>query len=152
MKQAAVLGLRVAALTLALFACFAVAGRSLGMQQQPRPPADAASAGLALLLVCFVNSVVMAWIILRSRWSGWRLILAIAFVYYGVTTVMAQIESAVFITRLPPGMLPRLFVMGGLIAIPFAALAVLILGKRRADASDRHPNTRLIMPLGAWAR
>jgi len=152
MKPAAVLVLRVAALTLALFACFAVAGASLRMQQEPGPPGDAARAGLALLVVCFVNSAVMAWVILRSRWRGGRLMLAIALVYYGVTTFMAQIESAVFITRLPPGMLPRLFLMGGMIAIPFGVVAVLVMGKRSADASDRGANTRLIMPPGAWVR
>lgn len=49
---------------------------------------------------------------------------------------MPQIESAYFITRLPPGLLPRLFLAGLIIAAVFAPLAVLILGKARAAANE----------------
>jgi hypothetical protein len=73
------------------------------------------------------------------------------FVFYGVTTFMSQIESAVFITRLPPGMLPRLFLMGAVIAAPFAVLSVLILGKRKARSTDIGENWRLVMPASKWA-
>jgi hypothetical protein len=64
---------------------------------------------------------------------------------------MPQIESAVFLTHLPPGMLPRLFLMGALIAAPFSVLAVLILGKRKAKAVDTRPDSRLVMPASEWA-
>src|SRR3954466_15488697 len=142
---------RVIALTIALFVCYAFAGASLGMQDQPQAPEEAATAGLALLAVWLLQTLVLTHIILRSRWSGWQLIGAVAFVYYGVTTFLAQIESAVFITRLPAGMLPRLFLMGALIAVPFSVLAVLILGKRHRDASAES-NVRVIMARGesAW--
>src|SRR5260370_27639257 len=66
-------------------------------------------------------------------------------------TLMSQIESSVFITRLPSGVLPRLFLMGALVAGPFSALAVLILGKRSADPVGNERNTRLVMPTGVWA-
>jgi hypothetical protein len=106
---------------------------------------------LALLTVCFLNTLVLVYIILRSRWAGWRLIAAVFFVFYGVMTFIAQIESAVF-HILPSGMLPRLFLMGVLIAAPFSPLAVLILGKRRADTATIHePNSRLLMPKSEWA-
>src|SRR4051812_22052230 len=142
---------RVIALTIALFVCYAFAGASLGMQDQPQAPEEAATAGLALLAVCLLQTLVLTHIILRSRWSGWQLIGAVAFVYYGVTTFMAQIESAVFITRLPAGMLPRLFLMGALIAVPFSIIAVLMLGKRQRSASDAESNGRAIMARGEWA-
>jgi len=48
---------------------------------------------------------------------------------------MPQIESAYFITRLPPGLLPRLFLAGLIIAAVFAPLAVLILGKAKWQAN-----------------
>src|SRR3954468_7973201 len=121
------------------------------MQDQPQAPEEAATAGLALLAVCLLQTLVLTHIILRSRWSGWQLIGAVAFVYYGVTTFMAQIESAVFITRLPAGMLPRLFLMGALIAVPFSVLAVLILGKRQRDGSDAESNARVTVARGEWA-
>jgi len=41
--------------------------------------------------------------------------------------------------------------MGALIAAPFSALAVLILGKRKAKAVDTESNERLIMPIGEWS-
>jgi hypothetical protein len=76
---------------------------------------------------------------------------AVFFIFYGVTTFMPQIESAVFLTRLPPGTVPRLFLMGALISAPFSVLSVLILGKRKADTVDTQPNTRLEMPVSEWA-
>jgi hypothetical protein len=89
-----------------------------------------------------LNASIMAYVILRSRWSGWRLMLAVFGVYYGVTTFMGQIESAVFITRLPPGLLPRLFIAGAVIALPFSILAVLVLGKRKGESVGTTPLPR----------
>lgn len=106
---------------------------------------------MALLAVCFLDTIVLTYIILRSRWAGWRLIATVFFVFYGVMTFIAQIESAVF-HFLPPGMLPRLFLMGVLVTAPFSPLAVIILGKRKADtATINEPNSRLLMPAKEWA-
>ena len=57
-------------------------------------------------------------------------------------TVMSQIETAYFVTRLPPGMLPRLFLAGAIIAALFSPLAVLILGKRRPDRTEDESHSR----------
>jgi len=106
---------------------------------------------MALLAVCFLDTLVLAYIILRSRWAGWRLITTVFFVFYGVMTFIAQIESLVF-HILPPGVLPRLFLMGVLVTAPFSLLAVLILGKGKTDAATIHePNSRLLMPAKEWA-
>jgi len=97
--------------------------------------------------------MVLTYLILRSRWAGWRLMLAIFFVFYGVATFMPQIESAYFLTtQLPAGMVPRLFLMGLLIAAPFSVLAVIILGKRNAELTDNRRGVRLGMPVSprAW--
>lgn len=64
---------------------------------------------------------------------------------------MAQIESVVFLTRLPAGMVPRLFLMGALIAAPFSVLAVLILGKRKAESIEPSAESRLDLPPSEWA-
>ena len=151
MKTAAIVGLRVIALTIILFVCFAVAGGVVGFASDPRAVEQTGSSTLLLLAVCLLQVMVMAHLILRSRWTGWRLVAAVFFIFYGVTTFMPQIESVVFLTRLPPGTVPRLFLMGVLIAAPFSALAVLILGKRQADTVDTEPNARLIMPPNEWA-
>ena len=151
MKAAAFVGLRVIALTIILFVCFAVAGGVVGFATDSRAAEQTGSATLLLLAVCLLQVMVMTHLVLRSRWTGWRLVAAVFFIFYGVTTFMPQIESAVFLTRLPPGTVPRLFLMGVLIAAPFSALAVLILGKRKADTVDTEPNARLIMPANEWA-
>lgn len=151
MKAAALVVARVLALTIALFICFSV-GAGVAIQPGASNASEpAGAAALALLAVCFLDTIVLTHFILRSRWTGWRLMATVFFVFYGVTTFMSQIESAVFITRLPPGMLPRLFLMGALIAAPFSVLAVLILGKRKANGVYTEGNSRLIMPASEWA-
>lgn len=147
--------LRVIALTVILFLCFAV-GSSVLRLGATAPPADGTEAGegaraAALLLVCLLDTLVITYLVLRSRWAGWRLSAAVFAVFYGSMTFMSQIESAVFITRLPPGTVPRLFLMGVLIAAPYSGLAVLVLGKWKVDAMVAATNARLVMPAGAWA-
>jgi hypothetical protein len=142
---------KVIALTIILFICFAVAGGVIGQQGSSQTPDQAGVGAVALLAACFLDTIVLTHLILRSRWAGWRLMATVFFVFYGVMTFMSQIESAVFITRLPSGMLPRLFLMGALIAAPFSVLAVLILGKRKAAVANTEPNSRLVMPTREWA-
>jgi hypothetical protein len=79
------------------------------------------------------------------------LIAAIALIYYGVTTFMPQIESAVFLTRLPAGVLPRLFLMGLLIAIPFSYLSVVILGKRKSAGQITANGLHDALPISEWS-
>jgi hypothetical protein len=150
MKTAAFVVLRAIALTIILFICFAVASGIVGIAGNSQASEQGSASALPLLAVCLLETVVLTYLILRSRWTGWRLIATVFFVFYGVTTFMPQIESAVFLTHLPPGMLPRLFLMGALIAAPFSVLAVLILGKRKAEAVDTQPDSRLVMPASEW--
>jgi hypothetical protein len=49
------------------------------------------------------------------------------------------------------GVLPRLFLMGVIIAAPFSLMAVLILGKGKAEPStSNEPNSRLLMSAKEW--
>ena len=151
MRTALVVGLKVIVLTIILFVCFAVAGGVLGPTDNSQTSDQPGAAALLLLAVCFLQATVLSYLILRSRWTGWRLAATMFVVFYGVATFMPQIESAIFPTRLPPGMLPRLFLMGALIAAPFSLLAVLILGKRKPEPADTQSNSRLIMTTSEWA-
>ncbi len=151
MKTAAFVVLRAIALTIILFICFSVAAGVVGLAGNSQTSGQTGAGALPLLAVCFLETTILTYLILRSRWTGWRLTAAVFFVFYGVTTFMSQIESAVFLTRLPPGILPRLFLMGALIAAPFSMVAVLILGKRKAETVDTQPNSRLLMPASEWA-
>jgi len=151
MKPAISTAIRLLAVTLAYFVCFvAVSGALLSTTvEQPTPP-DAGTTLLALLLVSLVHAIVLTYVIRRSRWSGWKLIVSVFFVLYGVSTLMPQIETAYFVTRLPPGMLPRLFLAGLIIAAVFSPLAVLILGKARSRTRDASYDERLKMPASSW--
>src|SRR5687768_6583797 len=146
------LAIRLVALTALYFICFAAVSAALlpSISEQP-DPAQADATLAALLAVSFLNTAVLAYVILRSRWAGWKLILVIFFVLYGVVTVMPQIETAFFVTRLPPGMLPRLFLAGAVIAALFSPLAVLTLGKRRPARAGDESRPRLNMTAGEWA-
>ena len=137
---------RILALTIVLFLCFAL-GSAIAMRGVTQPSQSGGSAALTLLLVCFLQAAGIAYLILRSRWTGWRLIAAVFVVYYGVTTFMPQIESAVFLTRLPAGVLPRLFLMGLLIAIPFSIFAVIILGKRNGAGQTAASDSGVAPPV-----
>jgi hypothetical protein len=151
MKTAFSVVARVIALTIILFISFAVAAGVVGLPGDSQSPEQAGAAALPLLAVCLLEVVVLTHLIMRSRWAGWKLVAAVFFVFYGVTTFMGQIESAVFLTRLPSGMVPRLLLMGAVIAALFSPLAVLILGKRKSAAADTDSNSRLIMPASEWA-
>jgi hypothetical protein len=139
----------VLAVTVVYFGCFAVVSAALlAHVAGPPPPEQAGATLLALFLVSLINAAVWSYLILRSRWTGWKLILTIFLLFYGVSTVQPQIESAYFISHLPPGMLPRLFLAGLIMAAVFAPLAVLILGKAKSSVNITTP---LKMTIGKAA-
>jgi hypothetical protein len=151
MKAALMIAIRLVALTIVYFICFATVSAVLLSSPSEQPaPAEAGAALAALLALSFLNTAVLAYVIIRSRWAGWKLILTIFFVLYGVTTVMSQVETAFFVTRLPPGMLPRLFLSGAIIAALFSPLAVLMLGKRKPEQGEHEGHPRLNMSAGEW--
>jgi hypothetical protein len=153
MKRTAIIVIQFLALTILHFICFvAVSAALLSSPSEQTAPAQAGAALAALLVVSLVNTLVIGYVILRSSWRGWKLILAIFFVFYGVMTVMPQIETAFFLTRLPPGMLPRLFLSGAIIAALFSTFAVLVLGKTRSNPTESNRNSRLDMTVGEWVR
>ena len=142
---------RIALVVVALYVCFAL-GSGIAMQGIVQPPQQASAAATALILVvvCFLQAVGIAFLVLRSRWSGWHLVAAIFVVFYGVTTFMPQIESAVFLTHLPQGMIPRLFLMGLLIDAPFSLLAVVILRRWKATSNGAEDYPQLPTSPGQW--
>ena len=149
MKVAIVTSIRLLAVTILYFSTFAVVSGALLANVSPGPAPDEAGATLlALFAVSLINAAVWSYVILRARWTGWKLILAIFFVFYGVSTLMPQIETAFFITSLPPGMLPRLFIAGAIMAAVFSPLSVLFLGKAKSRLEGMTVWPR--MSAGSW--
>lgn len=151
MKAKLTLLIRLIALTVLYFVCFAaIFGALLPPLDEQPTAAQASTTVVTLLVVSFLNTAVLAYVILRSRWAGWKLVLTIFFIFYGVVTLMPQIETAFFITRLPPGLLWRIFLVGAVLAALWSPLAVLILGKRGPDRLNDGGNSRLTMPVREW--
>lgn len=109
------------------------------------------SEGSGLLIVAIAHLLVIAALILTSRWSGWKLAISLAFAYYGAVTFLMQIETWYFLSAITvgPELLPRLFLMGIPPAFMFIPLAVWILGKGSAPA-DASPNSALVVPARQW--
>jgi hypothetical protein len=145
-----VTAIRFLAVTILYFSCFAVvSGALLSTAPSGQPaPAEAGATLVILLVISLINAAVWTYVILRSQWAGWKLVLSVFLVFFGVSTVMPQIETAYFVRGLPPGMLPRLFLAGFIIAAVFAPLAVLILGKAKSRTNETSRHLRLKTPAG----
>lgn len=153
-KKSLLFGLRVIALTIIMLLGFTIASTLSGLfatASSVGATADPATLLLVLLLSCLLQTVVLSYIIMRSRRQGWKLIGAIFLAFYGCNTVVAQIESLVYVsTQVPRSMIYSLFVMGAIWAAIFSPLAVVILGKWRAIADSEKENPRLVMPVSEW--
>lgn len=104
-----------------------------------------------LLIICLVETVTISALILTSRWGGWKLIVLLPLAYYGVTAFMMQIETWYFLSDLTVGkdVLPLLFLMRVPLCFIAIPLAILILGKGKAQKDDP-PNSALVMPITQW--
>lgn len=150
MKRTLKVAARLLALTIVYFICFAVASATLLPRMEPElSDPGRETMVLALLVVSFLNTAVLAYVIHRSRWSGWQLALTVFVLLFGVVTVLPQIETAAFVS-LPNGMLPRLFLAGAVFAALFAALAILILGKGRGQAMASGMDWHFGLTAGEW--
>ncbi|MBE0686365.1 MAG: hypothetical protein IH585_10220 [Anaerolineaceae bacterium] len=83
------------------------------------------------LFVSATQALVIMTLLLSSKWYCWKLALATSFSFYGVTTIMSQIETRYFLSdlTLPEGLLQRMFLSGVPTAFVFIPFAVFILWK-----------------------
>lgn len=104
-----------------------------------------------LIIIALADLLIIAALILTSRWTGWKLVVGLVLAYYGAVTFMLQIETWYFLSSVTVGaeLLPRLFMMGVPTAFLFVPLAVWILGKGPARA-ETSPNLALVMPAKQW--
>ena len=152
-KTTVMLGLRIVVLTLLLFVCYSIASVAVGLTDttQTAEPMDGI---VALLVVCALETIVLSYIIIRSRWTGWQLVVTIFFVFYGVKTFLTLSETILFlyylVDILPAEMIYKLFMQGAIIAALFSPLAVLIHGRMKGAEESPEPNRRLVMPWTEW--
>jgi len=95
------------------------------------PGAPPPAAALALVALCLLDALVLgAWIV-RARVGGARLSAAVFLVFFGVASVLTQIESAYFVTSLPAGALWYIVALGALVAAPCAVVGPALLRRGR---------------------
>jgi hypothetical protein len=107
------------------------------------------------LIVALADLLIICALIRFSRWSGWRLTLALAAAYYGAVTVLPNLETWYFLPVIPvsgaPDLVPRLFLAGVPTAFFFIPLAVVILGKSRpTTAEERAGHEAPSIPFARW--
>lgn len=141
--------LKVIVLTFVMLVSFIVAGLVTGQQAETTEGANTSLLPL-LAAVCFLNAIVLTYPIVRSRWSGLRLIMVIFVVFYGVMSVMSLIEAVFFMTNIPASEIAKFFLVGAIVALFFSPLAVLVLSKMKRDPTVEGPNSRLIMSWRQW--
>ena len=131
---------KVLVLTLVMVVCFMVAAQVSGIGSveggQAAEQADPASTLMPVLISSFLQVLVLTVVIMRSRWTGVKLAGAFFVAFYGSMTVIAQVESLVYLqVQLPAGLVPKLFVFGAIVAGLYTAAAIVLLGKtRKMDA------------------
>jgi len=106
---------------------------------------EGANTLLPLFIVTGVDALILSLVITQSRWSGWPLMIGLTFAFYGVHTLVGQIEAIVFLTPLgerwgagsvpaltmPMGFILAQFIIGAALAIVGVPLAVLLFGKAK---------------------
>lgn len=154
-KAAITLVIKIIVLTVALLIIQAVASQVTGLDDSAQQ-VDPLVAGQYALLTSFLFTIVLSYPIIRSTWSGMKLVITMAIVTYGVMTFLSQIETVVFLKYLvdvvDPEMIPKLFVQGAIVAALFSPPAVWIHGKMKPSEDHRWKKlgNKLVMPLSEW--
>ncbi|MBP1607151.1 MAG: hypothetical protein H6Q08_2525, partial [Acidobacteria bacterium] len=88
---------RILALTVVLVMVQGLGSRLLPAPEAAAQPSTQPSGSfLAIVLaVSLLQTIALAYPVLRSRWHGWRLIGTVFVLYFGTVTFMSQIESMV---------------------------------------------------------
>jgi hypothetical protein len=125
--------LRLILLSFLLFIYYSVVSMAIGFSSHE-------NAMIILPIVCFFQTAVMSYPIIRSKWSGLKLILAIFLIFFGVVTFLTQIETIVFLRYLvdivPEEEIPKFFIQGFVIAVLFSISAVVIYGKLKGEVIE----------------
>ena len=149
---------RVLVLTALLLLARLLFSSIVGLFELSSAGADSLPQLLGLLAGCFLYSVVLSYVAVRSRWSGLRLALLIFWLVLGITVVLAQVESVVFlqylVSILSPEMLTLIIVQSTLFAVCCGVLVPLVHGKLLDAPPARGVGSSGLlksMGLGEWA-
>ncbi len=107
--------------------------------------------GLGMILLATVNTLLIAGLIVTSRWRGWKLSLLLALVYYASFTFLTQLDTWYYLTDITvsAGLLAGLFIMGLPVPLIFIPLAVKICGRWEPVTTEQE-NLYAEMPKEQW--
>ena len=137
----------VAIAVVMLIVMVVVSTLALPAESMESAPEEGANTILLLFVINTTNALIISLVITQSRWRGWPLILGLTFAFYGVQTLVGQIEAIVFLTSLGErwgaGSTPALtmpldfifsqFYIGAAQAVVGVPLAMLLFGKAKRD-------------------
>ncbi len=117
-------------------------------------PEQVSLSTIMLPVVSLIMTVMLAYLALRSSWHGWKLAGALFVILFTLNSFLSWVELLAFpavSTQMPAGMMYSMLISGLIVAIPFALLAVWILGKTRPDPVRPPSTNRLRMSATEWA-
>ncbi len=114
-----------------------LSGLAAGLFGEVATEAQTPVAMLIFFVIVLVNVLVYQWYILRSNAYGWRLILVLFLLIFGVIFFMAQIEILVFTdaVRMPVAFIIALIVAGVVVAGVVSPLAVMLFKKQKPQSA-----------------
>ncbi|MFP3897016.1 MAG: hypothetical protein ACLFV5_09330 [Anaerolineales bacterium] len=133
-----------------LIVMIVVSTLALPAESMESAPEEGANTILLLFVITVIDALILGLVTTQSRWRGWPLILGLTFAFYGVQTLIGQIEAIVFLTplgeRWGAGSIPALtmpldfilsqFYIGAAQAIIGVPLAALLFGKAKRDSEE----------------
>lgn len=101
-------------------------------------PSDSAFVFAALIVVLLTNTLVLSYLVLRSKWNGWKLAGVVFLMYFGVYSFLSTIEALAFNTALEisASLLWFNLLSALLLCAAFAPLSVWWLGKWRPQIEE----------------
>ena len=83
-------------LSIIMFISYSIAFAVLPVTIKQMSPEEGRDILPYLLGVCFFTTLAVSYPIIRSRWHGWKLILVMILVFWGIQTLQATIEAIFF--------------------------------------------------------
>jgi hypothetical protein len=159
-RKAIILGFKVIVLAIALAISFIIGTTISGISRPVIPTAGASAAAspqadpattlLLLFVASLIQVLVVTYLVLEARWSGWKTTAALFLVFVN-TWVQSAIESVVYLRgRLSATFDIQMVVVGVVIGVLFAPFAVWILGGFRRAAPPAQVE-RARWSAGEWA-
>ena len=138
----------VAIAVVMLIVMIIISALALPAETMESAPQEGTNTLLLIFIITTTDALILGLVITQSRWRGWPLILGLTFAFYGVQTLVGQIEAIVFLTPLserwgagsvpaltmPLGFILSQFYIGAAQAIIGIPLATLLFGKAKRES------------------